>query len=188
MLKKTKVFSLFVTARYSSVVKWSVLMYRSGKTAIISSSSPSVMTGSLPNRSLKWVYHLFSVSDLLFPFNTPFLADFLPLISLMSFQLSACWCDQFTFSPFWIISSRWCAIRFQQAINRYMEIIFCGKICPKISFRQKFPNMVTRTKAPQKLKIFICFIFTRSNSPIYFHQAINNSLKINIRQYIYIHI
>ena len=92
--------SLFVTARYSSVVKGSVLMSRSGKTAIISSSSPSVMTGPLHNRSLKWVYNSFSVSDLLFHFNTPFLVDFLPLISLTSFQHSACWCDEFAFSTF----------------------------------------------------------------------------------------
>ena len=98
-------FSLFFTSWYSSWVKSSVLISRMSNILGISSSA-SVTTGYLPRSSEKCLYQLLSRSCLLLPFIIPFLADFRPVMWLISFQLSPCLDFSSASSTQLIISSR----------------------------------------------------------------------------------
>ena len=76
-------------------------------------------------------------------------------------------------------------IRFQRALNPYLEIILSQemyKTVQKCVLGPKSPNIVIRFQTPQKSNILNFFMFTTSDSLIRFQRALNHYLEITLSQ------
>ena len=80
----------FFTDAYSSVVNGWSDMFSPCKTGVMSVPISPSTSGSFPSSSLKWLYHFLMRSSLSFALMIFCLTDFLPVISLIIFQLSLC--------------------------------------------------------------------------------------------------